>query len=420
MKCPFHHQLNVIENQIPARPGTSLLEMKKQLTPEQYSQFLRDKGDLFFWEMGNFWVITDFELAQKALRNPALSADRSSFFISRMPNLNLGLVKDFFHVVGQMMVMSDGPTHLKRRKVAAQGLDEDLLELFRPKIEMTIARLIATAAAKGEIEFVKDIAEPLPSIVLADLFGIQEHERKDFYIWSNQMTQFFGGASQYRNEDGIEVNKSAVALHSYFAEKLKHRRLEPSDDFISVLLANQARLELSDDEVIAQAIMMLVAGQITTTDQFNNNMYSLLTIEGVHAKLKANVELLPTALEEMNRLDPGVSYLFRVAKQATTIGSQEIREGQTVFISNHAVNRDPKVFSSPNTAQLDRNPNPHMAYGHGGHYCLGARLARIQMNACFREILTRFPDLKLIGTGSRRKHHSLAFSGFEELRLAIK
>jgi cytochrome P450 len=232
------------------------------------------------------------------------------------------------------------------------------------------------------------------------------------------MTQFFRGASQYRNQDGIEVNESAANIRTFFEKLVVDRKARPKDDFLTMLLANQARYALTDQEIISQAIMMLVAGQITTTDQICNNMYTLLTTPGVFDQLRVQPELMPTAIEEFNRMDPGVSYLFRVAKAATKLGPYEVRPEQTVFISCHSVNRDPEVFERPEECFLARSPNPHMAYGHGAHYCMGARLARLQMMSCFSQMITRFPNLRLSSTiPAVRKHHSLAFSGFERLPL---
>jgi cytochrome P450 len=399
--------------------GVSLLEMKKRLTPAGYAQFLRAKGDVFWWPAGKFYVVTDYNLAKDLLKDPSWSADRSAFFISRMPNLDLRLIGDFFGVISKMMVMSDNPEHAKRRAVAAQGMDEGLMSHYRPMIERTVKRLIHEATdLDGQIEFVEDIAMKLPSMVLADLFHIDEKDRPDFYRWSNNMTQFFGGASQYRNEDGVEVNTSALSIRTYFEKLVEKRKAEPHADFLTMLLQNQARFGLTDQEIISQAIMMLVAGQITTTDQFCNNMYTMLTTPGVLDQMRANPELLTPGMEELNRLDPGVSYLFRVAKAPTKLGEFNVEAGQTVFISVHAVNRDPAVFDQPDECFLARSPNAHMAYGHGAHYCLGARLARLQMNICFHQLITRFPNLRLSSrVPAVRKHHSLAFSGFERLPL---
>ena len=398
----------------------SLLTMKCTLEPAQFAQFMQDKGDIFWWEPGKFWVITSHDYAKQILTSDDFTCDRSSFFISRMPNMDLSLIQDFFAVVSKMMVMSDAPQHTARRRICYDGFTTQTLQNLEPLIKAKIAKQLDQSLTKGQIEIVENLAKIIPSTVLAEFFHIPEQERPAFYEWSNNMTQFFGGASQYRNEDGIEVNQSAANLKHYFTGLIKKRREQPEDDFLSILLKNQQHFGLADEEIVSQAIMMLVAGQVTTTDQLCNNLYTLMTKPGALEILQRKEADLDDALDELNRLDPAVTFTFRVTKQDTFIGEQAIKAGDVIFISNHAVNRDPRVFTEPNQCILTRPNNRHLSYGFGGHYCLGAKLARIEMRYCLAGLLERFPDLHLMPDAvPKRKHHSLAFSGFEHLHLGF-
>lgn len=410
-------KVNQAKRQIPA--NLSLMDVKLNKNPQEFAEYLRGFGEIFYWPAAEFFVVTSMEAGREVLKRPEFSADRSGFFISRMPKLDLRLIKDFFGIVQKMMVMSDDTEHGQRRKAAALGIDGELLEYYRPVIESTVRDLIERAAEKGFIEFVKDIAEPLPSAVLADLFCIPKEDRKQFYEWSLNMTQFFGGATTYFNEDGIRVNDSAVKIREYFKRMLESRRKHPQKDFLSILIANQQKFDLTNDEIISQAIMMLVAGQVTTTDQLNNNLHSMIETGSVK-ELAQNLDLLPTAIEEFNRLDPGVTFIFRTVREHVVIAGQTLKPGDVVFVANHAVNRDPAIFRDADVAVLDRKVNPHFAYGHGPHFCLGARLARMQMQMCFQELLKRFPNLQFDSKrGPKRMHYALAFSGFESIHLNI-
>jgi cytochrome P450 len=232
------------------------------------------------------------------------------------------------------------------------------------------------------------------------------------------MTQFFGGASTYTNDEGIEVNQSALNLKTYFIDLIEERKKHPQNDFLSILIKNKETFGLTEDEIISQAIMMLVAGQITTTDQMCNNLYTLLTMQGKKHELWENPLLLDYALDELNRLDPAVTFIFRVSKTQTTIDQQCIKPGDVIFISTHAVNMDPRVFESPNECLFTRGNNKQISYGYGGHYCLGAKLAKREMKLCFLELIRAFPELSIHKSHlPKRKHHSLAFSGFEEFYL---
>lgn len=397
----------------------SLLDFKKSTTtkdfPNAFANYVKQGGDAYFWKAGGFHIVTNTELAKQVLTSPSFSADRGQFFISRMPNLDLPLIKDFFSVVQKMMVMSDGKKHIQMRQAAAVGFEDHIIERFKQKVESTVDTLLAEAFVDSKFDFMERIANKLPSTVLADLFSIPDEDREHFLKWSNNMTAFFGGASQYRNEDGIEVNKSALALKNYFQKLLAQRRQSPGEDYISLLLVGQKRFDLTDDEVISQAIMMLVAGQVTTTDQLGNILFQFLSNEGLQKNLRTNLDLIPKAIEEAKRFDPAVTFLFRVATTDIDLGTHQVKAGETVFISNHAINRNE---SNSDLFDLERGNNKHFAYGHGSHYCIGANFGRMQMKILFERMLSKFAPLKL-GINVERDHYSLSFSGFKKLEVEV-
>lgn len=396
----------------------SLMQLKQTSTPAQFSQHLREMGDLFWWDPGNFWVVTSYQLAKSVLTSDDYSCDRSPFFISRMPEMNLSLITDFFKVVSKMMVMSDAPAHTDRRRICYHGFSSNSLEQLKPVIDKTIERCLRDLRNGAPFDFVHQLAQTIPSTTLAELFAIPESERMDFYNWSNNMTQFFGGSTSYLDADGIKVNQCAKQLYDYFAQLIIERRLHPGTDFLSVLLEHQSHFGLTDDEIISQAIMMLVAGQVSTTDQLCNNLYTLLSVPGLWHELKNNMTQLEQYIEECNRLDPAVTFIFRVTKNDTMLGNQIIEKGKVLFLSTHAINRDPRYFNHPDHVVLEPKKQQHFGYGYGSHFCLGAKLARIEMHRVFKYLLDEFPDLKLDSNKPAvRKHHSLSFSGFEEMYL---
>ncbi|MGQ3887892.1 cytochrome P450 [Legionella sp. CNM-1927-20] len=396
----------------------TLMQLKQTSSPAQFAQHLCEMGPLFWWDPGKFWVITKYDLAKQVLLSPDFSCDRSPFFISRMPKMDLSLIQDFFRVVSKMMVMSDVPEHTARRRICYHGFTNQKLAELKPLIEQTLLNCLNSFIPNNSFDFVKEIAQVIPSTTLAELFAIPEDERLDFYNWSNNMTQFFGGSTSYFNEDGIKVNKSAQNLYNYFADLIHRKRANPTDDFLSILLQHQEHFGLSDDEIISQAIMMLVAGQVTTTDQLCNNLYIMLSTPGLWQKMLAELNYLDNYIEEANRLDPAVTFIFRVTKNDTYLGDQFIKAGSVIFISTHAINRDPEYFPEPEDIKLDLRSNAHFSYGYGGHFCLGAKLARMEMNLVFKSLLQYYPNLRLAShLPAIRKHHSLSFSGFEQLWL---
>lgn len=405
------------------RSGFSFHDFKKKSStedfPSAFSDYVRSYGEIYFWEKGNFHVITKAHHAREILTSDAFSADRGSFFISRMPNLDLRLIGDFFGVVKKMMVMSDDNQHLMMRKLASGGFEDHILERFSSKLLQTVTDLLEDIKTKPKFDFVETVAKKLPSIILADLFSIPEKDRPHFLRWSNIMTGFFGGASQYRNEDGIEVNAAALALKKYFTELIEVRRIDPGEDYVSMTLKAQKILNLNDDEVISQLIMMLVAGMATTTDQINNIMFLLASNPSMQKEVRENLSLVPQMLEECKRFDPAVTFIFRVARKAVNIGEQPIAPGDVMFISTHAINRDLPVDQLPEQLNIHRKGG-NFAYGHGPHYCIGAKLARMEMNALFTELLKAIPSFAIDETQeSVRDHYSLSFSGFKSLHIKV-
>ncbi|USQ13868.1 cytochrome P450 [Legionella lytica] len=396
----------------------TLMQLKQNSTPEQFSNHVREMGDIFWWDPGNFWVISSYQLAKQVLMSEDFSCDRSPFFISRMPEMNLSLITDFFKVVSKMMVMSDAPEHTDRRRICYHGFSSNFLEQLQPLIQNTIDRCLTEFTGQQPFDFVSQLAQQIPSVTLAELFAIPDTERMDFYHWSNDMTQFFGGSTSYLDADGIKVNHSAQCLYDYFAQLISDRRHRPGNDFLSILLEHQAHFGLNDEEIISQAIMMLVAGQVTTTDQLCNNLFILLSTPGLWNEVRQNRHALDAYIEECNRLDPAVTFIFRVTKNDTLLGDQLIEKGKVIFISTHAINRDPHYFNQPNGISLAKNKAQHFSYGYGSHFCLGAKLARMEMHHIFKTLLQRYPNLSLEAEKpALRKHHSLSFSGFEQLYL---
>lgn len=403
---------------------TSFLDFKRTSDPktfhDDFAHYVKSFGDVYFWEKGGFHVVTDAAAAKEVLTSADFSADRGAFFISRMPNMDLRLIKDFFGVVKKMMVMSDDEDHNKRRKIAAQGFEDHILERFTVTVQQTVRALITEVKDMAEIEFVEKVAKKLPSTVLADLFSIPDADREEFFRSANIMTGFFGGASQYRNEDGIEVNNAALSLKTYFEKLIVERKNKPGQDYVSILLRAQPMSNLTDEELISQLIMMLVAGQVTTTDQINNIMFFLATRPELQNELRQNPELVSNALEELKRIDPAVTFIFRVARAETKIKHHAVKPGDVIFISTHCINRDLPENERPHEINLQRKAQ-HFAYGHGPHYCLGAKLGRLEIRLLFEEILRSVPPFQLDETkGAARDHYSLSFSGWERLPLTTR
>ena len=404
---------------ITKKSGTSFFDIKKNATssefPQVFTDYIRSFGEVYLWEAGNFHVVTRAHHAREVLMSPDYTADRGSFFVSRMPNMDLSLISGFFGVVKKMMVMSDDEDHNRRRKAASAGFEDHILEKFSTKLKATVQELVIEMKGRTHFDF-SEISRKLPSTVLAELLSIPQEDRAQFFQWSNIMTGFFGGASQYRNEDGIEVNSAALSLKKYFEDLVTQRSKNPGEDYVSMVLKMQKVFDLTLDEVTSQLIMMLVAGMATTTDQLNNCMFLLAERPELQKELRENPKLIAGALEEFKRIDPAVTFIFRVARNATKIGDQDIKPGDVIFISTHAINRDLPAETNPDEINIHRKA-PHFAYGYGPHYCIGAKLGRVEMQHLMEMMIKELPILVLDDKESARDHYSLSFSGFKNLYL---
>lgn len=403
--------------------GQGMLAFKRESDdsafPNAFAAYVRSHGEIYHWPSGGFHVINRYEDARAILTSKHFTANRATFFVAKMPNVDLDLIGDFFGLVARMMVMSDGKVHTMRRRSALYGINREFIESFTPRIEATVNRLLDPLEATGEMEFVTEVARVLPAAVLADMFGIPEEDREFFRQCSNIMTAFFGGAVEYTNEIAIECNAAACAIREYFRKVVEARRAAPQNDFITGMLEAQAKYNLTDDELISQATMMLVAGQVTTTDQLCNNLFLMLDTPGVYQRLVDEPELMRNAQEEFNRFDPAVNFIFRVAKERQIINGQRIDAGDTVFMAGHVVNRDPTLYDDPDVVRIDRENPRHLGFGHGAHFCIGAGLGRLQMEALFGAMTRRFPNLRFTpGKPPKRDHYSLSFSGFAEIHLS--
>ncbi|MCB9797114.1 MAG: cytochrome P450 [Alphaproteobacteria bacterium] len=403
--------------------GQGLLAFKRACDtasfPQDFADRVRSHGELYHWPAGGFHVITRAADARAVLASKQFTANRATFFVSKMPDVDLDLIGDFFGVVSRMMVMSDARVHGMRRKSALHGINNDLVNQLVDVIRETSNRLIDPLDTDGALEFVTQVARPLPGIVLAELFGIPEQDRELFRRCANTMTGFFGGSVEYTNEVAIECNDATITIREYFRRVLEDRRQNPRDDFMTGMLEAQKKYNLMDDELISQAAMMLVAGQVTTTDQLCNNLFLMMNTPGLWQRLVEEPSLVAPAQEELKRWDPAVTFLFRVAKERQIINGQRIDAGDTVFMSTHALNRDPEDYEDPEVLDITREGIKHFAYGHGAHYCIGARLGRIIMDELFSAMVRRFPDLHFTpGQPALRDHYSLSFSGFASIHVS--
>jgi cytochrome P450 len=353
----------------------------------QYA-WLRDNDPVHWHEEPGgpgFWAVTRHEDVKAVGRNAALFSSCPTIMI------NDGSATDFGGRT--MMLTMDPPRHTQYRKLVSPSFLRSAAGRMRPRIERLAAEIVDGVAGRDEFDLVEDAAGLLPSYVIAEMLGIPRPDGVGLY----QLTETLH-ADPAGLPEGAGV--AAVAeMFSYASGVWNQKRAHPRDDLASVLVTAQVDGHGLDEIDFGLFFLLLVdAGGDTTRNLVAGGMDALFEHPGERARLAADLGLLPAAIEEMLRWTSPVIYMRRTATADTELSGQQIAAGQKVVMYYGSANRDPRAFAEPERLDIARTPNDHVAFGGGGpHFCLGSHVARVEIDALFRQILTRLPDLQKVG-----------------------
>ncbi|BBZ38086.1 cytochrome P450 [Mycobacterium conspicuum] len=340
------------------------------------------------------WMLTRYRDVHSAVRDPRFSVERLRAPLMRD---NLDRMPEFLrqNATGmRSMLTMDPPDHTRVRKLVNKAFTPKRIAALRGHIQAIVGELADAAQDQGTFDLIHDVAEPLPAIVIAELLGVPVEDHRQFRQWSSAMINGFASSSSQGRATGTEA---ARQIFDYLADIIAARRRAPREDLISAMIAAQEERDaLTDDELLATGNLLLLAGHETTTNLIGNGTLALLREPDQWKRLCDEPPLLPTAIEELLRYDGPVQATVRVALEDVAIDDQVIPEGSLVLVSIGAANHDPDVFEDPDQLDLTRNPNPHLAFGFGTHFCLGAPLARLEAQLAFDTLTKRFPGLSLV------------------------
>ncbi len=294
--------------------------------------------------------------------------------------------------IASSMIGTDPPSHTKLRTIVSGAFTSRAIADLEPRIRAVTARLLEPVAAAGSMDVVTDLAEPLPVTVIAEMLGIPAEDRTRFKEWSDAIV---GLSNQFGGGDD-EAARRQAEVGRYFLRVIEDRREHPGPDLISrVVHAEVDGERLSDREVLGFCVLLLVAGNETTTNLIGNAVQCFLEHPEAAARVAADPRLLPAAVEEVLRYRSPVRTMFRVATQDTRLDGGTIRAGDSVLAWIGSANRDEGKFADATRFDVGRTPNPHIAFGHGIHQCLGAPLARLEGRIAIEGLLARCRGMRL-------------------------
>ena len=317
------------------------------------------------------------------------------------------------------MINLDDPLHKKRRNLVNKGFTLKRVAAREPKIRRVCAELIERAKERGRFDFVMDLAAWLPLIVIGENLGIEEDRYPELLKWSDDMVKGTGAADLETME---QSNVAFSEYYSYQREIIADRRgRPPCDDLVSILCHSKIDGEgLDDEEILWESLLILIGGDETTRHVITGGMYQLLRHPEQLAALRADRSKIPTAVEEMLRWVTPIQNMSRTATRDVEFGGQKISEGDKLLLLYGSANRDSEKFDDPDTFDITRDPNEHIAFGFGAHFCLGASLARLELRVFFEELLDRVPEIELTAGGDPPRRISNFIVGIEQMPVEFR
>jgi len=337
------------------------------------------------------WVVTRYQDVVHVLHH--YSADRTPT-PEQLTAMGLAAMSPIAQVMVKQMLFMDPPAHTRLRFLAASAFTPARVEVLRSHIGGIVERLIDAVEPQGRMDIIADLGYPLPAIVTAEMLGVPVEDRDNLKHWSEDFAEMLGNFQH--NPDRIpRVLQSVEAMTAYFRLRMDEMRRNPRPGLIHSLMTAEVNGErLTDEEVIANAIVTMVGGQETTTNLIGNGTLALLRNPAEMQRLIDDPSLIPSAVEELLRYESPSQHTARLAPADVELGGRTIRKRQAVIAIMAAGNRDPEQFADPDRLDVGRNDRRHLAFGWAAHFCFGAALARIEGQIAFETMLRRLPNLR--------------------------
>ena len=295
------------------------------------------------------------------------------------------------------LISVDPPFHRQLRGLVTQAFTPRAIAEMEPRIRQIVNEQLDQVIGSGRMDVIEDLSYPLPVIVIAEMLGVPTADRADFKRWSDAVVALDPNEDLVNRRRRRQVPPEVEEMNEYFTRMIEQRRAQPENDLISHLLTAQLDgRHLTYDELLGFCVLLLIAGNITTTTLLSNAIWCFDEHPEAWAQLRADPSLVSSAVEEVLRYRSPVKSLFRIVAKDTEIGGRAVKEGQLVLPWIGAANHDPAQFTDPERFDITRSPNRHIAFGHGVHFCLGAPLARLEVKVALEEMLKRMETVRIV------------------------
>ena len=370
--------------------------------PHAALAWLREHDPVHWNEPAGVWGITKYDDVREISRRPEVWS-------------SVGGIRPDSEPTG-MMIEQDDPVHRKRRQLVSRGFTPLQIRRQEDKVRSIVDRLLDRVVARGQCDFVADVAAWLPLVMIGDALGFEEADHPTLLRWSDDLMR---GLGQDEPDKLAAMLAAFDGYTGYMTEVIADRRAHPADDLTSILVHAEVDGESFDDAtLVLETLLILIGGDETTRHVITGGLYQLLSDRRRWDALLADRSLLPGAVEEMLRWVSPIKNMARTATHDVELRGRRIRAGQKVLLLYPSANRDEEHFPDPFTFDIRRAPNEHLAFGFGTHFCLGNALARLELRVMFEQLLERLPGIRLVDGGEPDQRPANFVSGYETMKVA--
>lgn len=357
---------------------------------------LRNQEPVYFCSRRNFFYISKYADVMALARDPRLSSQRVGSLTKSMKEADQGRLRTLVQNLSCWTLFLDPPRHTRIRRVITQALSPSVVNQFTVRIQSLSEKLLALVQDKQEMELIQDLAYPLPVMIIAEILGASSNDFGKFKKWSDDIASFLG---ERQTPEVIENAKCSVEeLSDYFRSILQRQRqqTENQNNILGALLNLQKNEpEFTDEDLVANCILLLFAGHETTTHLIANGIFALLGNPEQLQMLLQEPERIEATIEEILRFESPVQRISRIVTEDMSLRGVRLAKDQKVFLLLGAANRDPEAFTSPEKFDIRRSPNRHFAFGHGIHMCPGATLGRLEAKIALQSFFRMKKKIRL-------------------------